>query len=204
MGKLVDLYETLQRFRKHGYTRVGYRFTLTSASRPLEFEALLIADGSSPHELFIGLVGQKKPWAHVYSVEEYGTYLYTDGFLGDDYGSLMDALGFAGLPGSNKFPVGDILTQADRASASQQPRRIAPHEYPANYRRDVEEADKKYFMGWVNNNPVRCPNAPTKNNYEKTGRLIGWDVARKCRATHVSSRWTDDQTLAVAIDLSAF
>ncbi|MBB6670063.1 DUF6037 family protein [Cohnella nanjingensis] len=64
-----------------------------------------------------------------------------------------------------------------------------PHEL-AVYRKDVEESDKIFFMGWLDNKAN--DNKVTPKNLEKTRLLLGRDAYFRCKAKNVSSRWTDD------------
>ncbi|MCS7465006.1 DUF6037 family protein [Paenibacillus doosanensis] len=68
------------------------------------------------------------------------------------------------------------------------------------YRKDVEEADKIYFMGWLDK--TISGNKATPNNLEKTRLLLGQDAYVRCKAKNVSSRWTDDVKKAQFNDLT--
>lgn len=64
----------------------------------------------------------------------------------------------------------------------------------ARYRRDVEESDKIYFMGWLDND--KQAHRVTEQNLQKTRRLLGFDIYEACKRKNISSRWTDDRKLA--------
>lgn len=83
-------------------------------------------------------------------------------------------------------------TATDRA-------RVLPHQI-ASYRRDVEEADKKYFCGWRNN---KLENKKvTLKNLEKTRALIDEKTYVFCKDHNISTRWTDEPRFAVRADIS--
>ncbi len=63
-----------------------------------------------------------------------------------------------------------------------------PHEI-ANYYPQMEEADKKYFLGWRHNHPIK--ENVSLENLEKTRILLGYQAYLICRDKNISSRWTD-------------
>lgn len=68
-----------------------------------------------------------------------------------------------------------------------------PHDV-ANYRSDVEEADKVYFLKW-RDNTKRGENVQP-DNLKKTRRLIGENAYTLCKNKNISSCWTNKEELA--------
>lgn len=60
-----------------------------------------------------------------------------------------------------------------------------PHEI-AQFRRDVEENEKIYFLGWKDNN-LNNENVSPENLY-KTKRLLGDNAFERCKRKNISSR----------------
>ncbi|MBQ9022165.1 MAG: hypothetical protein IJ113_09205 [Eggerthellaceae bacterium] len=65
----------------------------------------------------------------------------------------------------------------------------------AHYRRDVEEPEKIYFMGWRDN--TKCNTCVSSENLYKTKRLMGRDAYMRAKHGNFSSRWTDDPNRAI-------
>ncbi|MFR4162062.1 MAG: DUF6037 family protein [Paraclostridium sordellii] len=59
----------------------------------------------------------------------------------------------------------------------------------AQYKRDVEEADKIYFCGWVDNNLVN--KKVREQNLKKTKEILGLQAYEMCKSKNISSKWTD-------------
>ncbi len=57
------------------------------------------------------------------------------------------------------------------------------------YKRNVEEADKKYFWRFRNNGTNEHV---SDDNLRKTLELMGIDAFERCRSKNVSTQWTDD------------
>lgn len=69
-----------------------------------------------------------------------------------------------------------------------------PHDI-AKYRRNVEESNKIYFCGWLDNE--KRGNNSKKKNLEKTRLILGHDAYQMCKDRNISSRWTDIKENAV-------
>lgn len=61
----------------------------------------------------------------------------------------------------------------------------------AVYERDVEEADKIYFVGWRDNDKRKYNVRP--ENLEKTERLLSYPARLFCEQNNISSCWTDQK-----------
>ena len=68
-----------------------------------------------------------------------------------------------------------------------------PHDV-ANYRSDVEEADKIYFLKW-RDNTKRGENVQWEN-LQKTKKLLGEKAYLRCKQKNISSCWADKKELA--------
>lgn len=105
------------------------------------------------------------------------------------YYKLCEVLGLKHDP-NNPFSPAAFFREFDR----QIPRRVnrrqeaQPHQI-ARYCQNVEEADKIYFCGWLNNN-VRGNNV-SPENLKKTKLLLGLKAYEICQAKNTSSKWTD-------------
>lgn len=73
-----------------------------------------------------------------------------------------------------------------------------PHDV-ANYRSDVEEADKVYFLKWKDNT-MRGEKVQWKN-LQKTKKLLGEKAYIRCEQKNISSCWTDKKELARKVTL---
>lgn len=58
----------------------------------------------------------------------------------------------------------------------------------ANYRRDIEEADKIYFCGFINHSK----NHASPENLKKTRLLMGEEAYKRCLDENISTKWTDE------------
>ncbi|CED90454.1 DUF6037 family protein [Actinomyces succiniciruminis] len=189
---LPNLTKALKLTQQAGGRRVLYQFSLTvSAGNTHRFDALLAAEGDQPWTLLIAIIGPHH-WAHTYDVDTNPSTgdLRAVAYLGDDYASLLDALGIGGS-GTSHWPPGDLLDAADNAAKTSQPRAwIPPQDLPKAARTNIEEADKTAFFGWIDH--VAHPNTghATRDNLDKTRRLLGKDIYTFCKDHDVSSRWT--------------
>lgn len=56
------------------------------------------------------------------------------------------------------------------------------------YKREVEEADKVHFCGWIYHTTKSNAQSP---NLQKTRILLGEEAYNRCCERNISSRWTD-------------
>ena len=153
-----------------------------------EFDVLFFTD-MEPYELMFGLVGGQ--WSMTVKMLE-GYRVNT--WLGEDYARLCEALGLKYDP-DNRFRPKDFFEDLNRAiprelSLSNE---VKPQDV-ARYFRDIEEADKIYFLCWRPHHDPR--RKVTERNLEKTRRLLGEDAYRRCRKHRISSAWTADRRRA--------
>ena len=95
---------------------------------------------------------------------------------------------------ANPFsPKGFFQTLDDNASRSigavRSPR---GSEVARHFKPEIEEADKIYFLSWLEHIDDGCHASP--ENKEKTRPLLGQEFFEMCDRGNVSSRWTADRT----------
>lgn len=66
----------------------------------------------------------------------------------------------------------------------------------SRYYRNVEEANKIYFVGWIDHIDLKQKNKNyignvTPENLEKTKLLLSQQAYNRCRAENISSKWSD-------------
>lgn len=111
-------------------------------------------------------------------------------FMGDKYAELCDALGIVNADPGNAFSTNKFF--ADFAKHIPQTLTTVAVPRPAqlvSYRRVAEEADKIYFLGWLNHSEQ---SHVTADNLDKTKALLGQEAWERCKGSNISSRWTDD------------
>lgn len=72
----------------------------------------------------------------------------------------------------------------------------------AKYINDVEEADKIYFCGWLDNNKREYQVQDT--NLEKTRKWLSYKAYVMCKEKNISSKWTDEKEKAKEFYLPVF
>lgn len=151
----------------------------------------------APSEMLIGARGAQPPLAIRIEVQADGRF---NPFLGDQYGALCDFLGIRPNPDNPFFPTAFFQGIEMSLPLVAQHARVPAPQVVARYR-DMEEADKLYFIGWRHNTPRGTH--VTAANLEKTRVLLGWRAFDACQSGNVSSCWTDDPRRAVEADLRA-
>lgn len=66
-----------------------------------------------------------------------------------------------------------------------------PHEV-AEFRKDVEESEKIFFVGWLDNR-IRGRKV-SEDNLKKTRRLLSEQAYLMCKEMNISSRWSDKRS----------
>lgn len=102
---------------------------------------------------------------------------------------------------SNRFSPAAFFFEFDQllpkgASTTQ----IARPEEIIVYHQNLEEAHKRWFCGWRDNN--HRGQSVTFANLEKTRKLLGERVFQRCKLKNISSCWTDDSSRATEICLT--
>ncbi|HEO8421574.1 MULTISPECIES: DUF6037 family protein [Bacillaceae] len=68
----------------------------------------------------------------------------------------------------------------------------------ATYRKDVDEADKIYFKGWINHKIKKV----SPENLDKTKKLLSYKAYVMCKNKNISSSWSPNPTDEKQYDLS--
>jgi hypothetical protein len=81
------------------------------------------------------------------------------------------------------------------------PNRAAPDQVPTpddvvRYYPDIDEADKRFFCGWLDNS--KQGNRVSPANLAKTRRLLGQRAHDFAERRNQSARWTHEQSKAIA------
>lgn len=111
--------------------------------------------------------------------------------LPDRYKALCKALGLRFDP-NNPFSVRSFLELFNQSIPQVAPDIPVRPEDVAEYRRDVEESDKIYFLNWRDNTPMG--KRVTQDNLFKTKRILGHETYLACLKRNISSCWTDDRS----------
>ncbi|WP_028401076.1 DUF6037 family protein [Ectobacillus panaciterrae] len=120
-------------------------------------------------------------------------------YLGEKYGELCKVLGLEYDPNSS-FKSSYFFQEFNQKIPSNAHRNSYPKPYEvALYRRDVEEADKIYFWGWLSHETTGKNVRP--ENLEKTRILLGVDAYEACKRNNISSKWTDDKRKAITVTM---
>ncbi|NEN83073.1 DUF6037 family protein [Paenibacillus elgii] len=184
---IISLYNDMRQLSLKRY-RFGFRYNNVA------FDVFFFID-ESPYKLMFGVKAEN----FYFEVDVKKGFVIDSTLSHEKYSELCRILGLQYDP-INKFkPIyffsefnKNIPQKADRKNTPK------PHEI-AGYRKDVEEADKIYFMGWLDN--TTNDKKVTPKNLEKTRLLLGKDAYKRCNAKNVSSRWTDDIKKAQEVTL---
>lgn len=111
----------------------------------------------------------------------------------DDYNKLIKLLGIE-YDSNYKFRPVDFFEVLNRniPGTFQKAANYSSVLRTSSTRRDIEEAEKIYFLGWYENPVGYCVR---ENNLEKTSIAFGEKIADLSKKTNKSSRWTDKQGL---------
>lgn len=181
LERLAQLHSSMS---AQGITKTKFEFQF----RNLLFSVIYISE-QFPHELLFGCRTHNLFFvvkvSHDFTI---GTY------LGESYGVLLDALGLQ--PNSNnRFSPNAFFEEFKVViPLSTSPTNVPTVTDIASNRRDVEDAHKIYFLGWLPHDGVRS--SPTTSNLAKTMRICGHATYNTCLRNHISSRWTDIKELA--------
>lgn len=181
LERLTHLHRSMS---TQGMTKTKFEFRF----RNLVFSVIYIAE-QFPHELLFGCRAH-----NLFFVVDVSRDFTIGTYLGDSYRALLDALGVQPNPNNRFSP--NVFFEEFRAAI---PLNTSPANIPsvtdiASNRRDVEDANKIYFLGWLPHDGVRSH--PSASNLAKTKRICGHATHDTCLRHHISSRWTDIEELA--------
>lgn len=156
--------------------------------RNLLFSVVYIAE-QFPNELLFGCRAH-----NLFFVVQVPRNFVIGTHLGENYNALVNALGLR-PNADNKFSPNVFFEEFKKTI----PQTATMANVPtitdlASISRDVEEAHKIYFLGWGPHDGIRSK--PTVENLAKTKRICGHAAHDFCRSHHISSRWTDNETMA--------
>ncbi len=160
-----------------------YRFEYTHNGH--RFDTIFLID-QNPFKLWLGAIRGDFVLGFDVSPNDFSINAYIDG---DNYSSLCSFLGLEyqkGKPFSSSAFLTDFDDSIPRVVANFNPRNIPRPRDMVIYHRDVEEADKIYFYGWLDNN--KSSKHVSQENLEKTFNLLGARVHEFCRNYNYSTR----------------
>ncbi|EFU43417.1 hypothetical protein PVOR_03650 [Paenibacillus vortex V453] len=182
--KLTGLRELYADMRTKGIKRYKFGFTYNSVS----FDIFFFAD-ETPFKLMFGVK------AHNFYFEvsvDKGFVIDTN--LGDKYTQLRKILGLQYDP-DNPFKTFYFFSEFNNRIPKHADDKNKPEPSDiAYYRRDIEESEKIYFMGWRDNEKLKEKVSP--ENLYKTRMLLDYGAYLICKRKNISSRWTPDKSLA--------
>lgn len=185
MGMKLDRLEQLHNnMKSQGIQKVKFDFTF----RTLSFSVIYIAE-SFPHELLFGCRGHNLFF--VVDVPRDFTILT---HLKDAFQPLCDALELKFDP-KNPFSA-NVFFHAfkDVIPITASPSNVPTITDIASNRKDVEEAHKIHFCGWIHHDGISSNATPS--NLAKTKRICGEATYNCCSDHNISSKWTDNKELA--------
>ncbi|KTB99068.1 MULTISPECIES: DUF6037 family protein [Pseudomonas] len=149
----------------------------------VEFDVYYFID-ETPNELLFGAKGHNfaftvivKPGFEVFP------YLKEE-----DYFKLREILGIKGGSGE-KFSITAFIEEFNLKIPTKASSPAIPEPHEISSTRDVDEAHKRFFFGWRNND-IRGEKVTAKNLH-KTKELLGVPIYESCLKRNVSSKWTD-------------
>lgn len=174
----------LRRLHAHMRQSGDQRASFQIKHNHVEFDCLFLVD-IEPFEFVLAAVGHPDV-AMVLSIDvvEYTTAPY----FGDAYKALARLFN-TGQESFKPFQPFSFLVEVDRKIPSSY-RKPTPADVVKTYRHHVEEGDKPYFVGWLDND--KQGHRVRASNLEKTRRCFGQAVHDVCARTNQSSRWTND------------
>lgn len=158
----------------------------------LVFECLFFAD-LEPFELVMGcLVHNFAIFLEVRKGFEIAPYIEPK----ETFFALRNAL-FQGAGAPNRFDPVAFFTEFNRHI----PQSATPAQSPTaddvvRYYPDIEESDKRFFCGWLDN--TKQGNHVSPANLAKTRRIFGQRVHNFAKRRDLSTRWTHEQSKAIA------
>lgn len=184
--ELAGLHSLYNSMRQQSIKRYKFYFQRNG----VKFQIFFLID-IDPYELLISSLGEHSLFLLCKVKPDFNI---SPSFAPDKYKELCKVLGLTYDP-TNHFKPSDFFSDLNSAiPTTANPKDIAKPEEIASIRRDVEEADKKYFCGWLDHS--KTGKSVTQANFDKT--LKNW-----CREAYdysikrnMSTRWTDIKELA--------
>ena len=147
------------------------------------FEAIYFID-SIPNSLAIGVRNE-----NFYFEVNVQKNFHVSAYLGKNYGEICRILGLT-PDKNNPYSPTKFFNEINKGIPSYVNKNNMPlPEDIASYRSNVEEADRIYFKGWLDNNLKTQKVRP--ENLEKTRLWLGEEAHQMCKKHNMSSCWTD-------------
>ena len=183
--KLDGLVAIDEGMKAQGIERYRFRYQCNKVT----FEVFFFID-ETPFKLLFGLIGGS--FAFDLTVEE--DFTINPILPRQKYYELCEVLGLKYDP-NNRFSTAAFFREFNRRiPRTVNKRQEAKAHQVARYYRNVEEADKVYFIGWRYHNGIKSNATP--ENKEKTKLLLGFKAYEICSAKNISSCWCDDPSRA--------
>jgi hypothetical protein len=187
--RLTGLQPLYRSMRAQDMERTKFRYQ----HNHLVFDCLFFIDTEPHFELVMGCLGHnftifvevRKGFEITPYIEPKETFL-----------ALRNAL-FQGMGSTNKFDPMAFFTEFNRHI----PNHTSPDQAPTpddvgRHYPDIEEADKRFFCGWLDN--TKQGNHVSPSNLAKTRRLLGQRAHDLAQRRNLSTRWTHEQSKAIA------
>jgi hypothetical protein len=144
----------------------------------------------APYALLIVVRG---PRTYCFELKVHPGYR-VDAMLGEHYGPLKDALGIiSSYTSTERWKPRSFFDRLGENTPTRLPPNTppVPPELITQVRRDVDEASKVYFVGWIMHGRGSGKHV-TAANLDKTRRLLSPKFADRCARSNMSSVWSDD------------
>jgi Family of unknown function (DUF6037) len=178
--KLEGLEGLYKSMKSQGMDRSTFDFNF----RGKKFDVIYFID-ETPHKLAIGVKSNN----FYFEIDVRKGFIITPLFGEKEYSEFCRVMEFK-YSKNAKFSPAVFFNHLNKHV----PVKVNQHNIPkphdvAKFRRNVEEADKIYFVGWLDNK-IRG-NKVSKGNLEKTRQLLSKKAYEMCKEKNVSSRWSD-------------
>ncbi|MGY5241182.1 DUF6037 family protein [Clostridium tertium] len=158
-----------------------YKFKFRYSNK--EFEVIFFTD-TKPYELLFGAIGTRVSFTAIVKAG----YDIEIRLSKENYNKLREILNIP-IGTENPFKTTDFfrafcdsIPEYNLRNAKVNPQDIG------KYRSDLEESEKIYFYGWLDN----TISGGKVKNLEKTRVLLGEETYLFCKRRNISSKWTND------------
>lgn len=183
--KLDGLIPVYKGMKAQNIERYRFRYKHNSVI----FDVFFIID-ENPFKLLFGVVGDN--FAFDLAVEK--GFQINPIVPNKTYSGLCTVLGIKYNP-NNRFSTLAFFQEFNRNIPNRVDKKQKAKAYQlARFYPNVEEADKIYFVRWLNHDGIKSNVSP--ENLEKTKHLLGYKYYEYCSSRNISSCWTDNPTKA--------
>lgn len=149
----------------------------------VQFDVYFFID-ESPYELLFGVKGHN----FAFTVIVQSDFTVAPYMKREDYFRLRKILGLEDGSGS-AFSITAFLKEFNKKIPAIASTSAVPEPQEISVTRDIDEAHKRFFFGWRNND-IRGERVSDKN-LNKTKELLGVPTYESCLKHNISSKWTD-------------